>query len=120
MLVAVHLMHIPNSANYFMMERPSGYHPDNSRSIAGILTTEPFGWKTHVASPNGLFCAGHVQMSDGRIAVVGGHTANAGWPSGLNSIRIFDPSVNTLVNTTVLNYNRWYVRRWVPAGLGVG
>ncbi len=39
MVIAVHLVHVPGTDSYLFMERPSGYHPDGSTTIAGTVRT---------------------------------------------------------------------------------
>jgi hypothetical protein len=39
--VAVHIAHVPGTDTYLYMERPSGYHPDKSRNIAGMANVTP-------------------------------------------------------------------------------
>eukprot|EP00955_Chlamydomonas_euryale_P054944 355986-Chlamydomonas_euryale.AAC.20 len=70
------------------MERPSGWHPDGSHVIAGTydVWTDTF---ENLDSPDGLFCAGHTIMHNGSVLIVGGHIENAGYPSGIQSIRTF-------------------------------
>ena len=87
--MAVHLVTIPGTHRVLMMERPSGYHPDNSRQIAGTFDLATRQW-VHIESPDGLFCAGHTVTADGRVLVVGGHRDNAGWSSGLQSMRLLN------------------------------
>ncbi|KAG1679121.1 hypothetical protein FOA52_000476 [Chlamydomonas sp. UWO 241] len=107
MVVAVHMVHIPGTDKYLYMERPSGYHPDNSREIAGSIDLVTREWK-HLQTPDGLFCCGHVQMSNGSVAIVGGHKENAGFPSGLKSIRTYTNGQESLVKVTEMAWARWY------------
>lgn len=107
MLVAVHLAAVPGTDKFLYMERPSGYHPDHSRSIAGTFDIPTLTWQ-HIESPDGLFCCGHTLMSNGSVAVVGGHRENAGWPSGMHSIRTFTNGQPSLYKATSMRYARWY------------
>lgn len=107
MVVAVHLVHLPGTNTYFYMERPSGYHPDSSHAIAGMLDMDTMQW-THLDSPDSLFCAGHTVLSNGTVAIVGGHVANAGWPAGIQSIKTYTYGDSALVKVTKMRYPRWY------------
>ena len=107
MVVAVHLVHIPSSDSYLFMERPSGYHPDNSHNIAGSFDLISRVW-THLDTPTGLFCCGHSVMSNGSVIIMGGHVANAGFPDGRWSVRTFTPGDSYLNLATNMAYPRWY------------
>ncbi|KAG2486427.1 hypothetical protein HYH03_014874 [Edaphochlamys debaryana] len=109
MIVAVHMAAIPGTDRFLFMERPSGYHPDNSRTIAGFLDV-PTGKWTHIFSPDGLFCCGHTMLDSGNVLIVGGHQANAGYPDGMKSIRTFDRSCTDLQLRKVreMGWRRWY------------
>ncbi|GLI65892.1 hypothetical protein VaNZ11_009535, partial [Volvox africanus] len=109
MIVAVHLAQIPGTDRYLFMERPSGYHPDNSKSIAGFFDI-PSRKFTHVFSPDGLFCCGHTILDSGDVLIVGGHQANAGYPDGMKSIRTFNRSCTDLqlVKIREMGWRRWY------------
>ncbi|GIL58080.1 hypothetical protein Vafri_13205 [Volvox africanus] len=109
MMIAVHLLAVPGTDRFFFMERPSGRHPDGSRTIAGFLDLPTRRW-THVTSPDGLFCAGHTFLRSGDLLVVGGHQANAGYPDGMRSIRTFNRSCTDLQLRKVrdMGWRRWY------------
>lgn len=106
MVVAVHLAHIPGTDRYLYMERPSGYHPDNSHNIAGSFDLATRTWR-NLDSPDGLFCCGHTLMSNGSIAIVGGHVANAGYPAGIQSVRTYTDGQPALIKATTMRYPRW-------------
>lgn len=89
------------------MERPSGYHPDNSHVIAGSLDLSTMKF-TNLDSPDGLFCCGHCQMANGSIAIIGGHQDNAGYPSGMMSIRTYTAGQPALIKVTNMRWKRWY------------
>ncbi|KAG2487005.1 hypothetical protein HYH03_014377 [Edaphochlamys debaryana] len=110
MIVAVHMVQIPGTDNYLFMERPSGYHPDGSRTIAGYLDIRTRKWK-HIFSPDGLFCCGHTLLDNGDVVIVGGHQANAGYPDGMKSVRTFNKTCTDL-NLRKVNEMSW--RRWYP------
>ncbi|GLI65893.1 hypothetical protein VaNZ11_009537, partial [Volvox africanus] len=109
MIVAVHLAQIPGTDRYLFMERPSGYHPDNSKSIAGFFDI-PSRKFTHVFSPDGLFCCGHTILDSGDVLIVGGHQANAGYPDGMKSVRTFNRSCTDLQLRKIreMGWRRWY------------
>mmetsp|Transcript_2810 Transcript_2810/g.4835 ORF Transcript_2810/g.4835 Transcript_2810/m.4835 type:complete len:655 (-) Transcript_2810:823-2787(-) len=113
-IVAVHLSQVPGSNTYLYMERPSGYHPNMSppipgNLIAGTLNLDDLQW-TGVVSPDGLFCSGHTVTATGKVVIVGGHQLNAGYPSGMASVRIFDLQADPthLIKVANLSWNRWY------------
>lgn len=84
---------------------------------AGTFTTSVFdpvtGAFTSVPTPVDMFCAGHVQLPDGRVLVVGGTlqypTADgtAGY-TGLAKGYVFDPASNTYQQTNDLLDGHWY------------
>ncbi|KAG2431875.1 hypothetical protein HXX76_009368 [Chlamydomonas incerta] len=110
MIVAVHMAAIPGTDRYLFMERPSGYHPDGSRNIAGFFDLAARSY-THIFSPDGLFCCGHTMLDSGDVLIVGGHQANAGYPDGMKSVRTFNKSCTDL-NLRKVNEMKW--RRWYP------
>jgi chitodextrinase len=55
-------------------------------------------------SPN-LFCSDLTPLTDGRILVVGGHTASY---FGINNATIFDPATNSWTDISPMTYARWY------------
>ncbi|KAG2454376.1 hypothetical protein HYH02_001399 [Chlamydomonas schloesseri] len=110
MIVAVHMAAIPGTDKYLFMERPSGYHPDGSRNIAGFFDLAERSY-THIFSPDGLFCCGHTMLDSGDVLIVGGHQANAGYPDGMKSVRTFNKTCLDL-NLRKVNEMRW--RRWYP------
>ncbi|KAG2445014.1 hypothetical protein HYH02_008883 [Chlamydomonas schloesseri] len=109
MIIAVHLMAVPGTDNFLFMERPSGRHPDGSRTIAGFLNLPTRAW-THLYSPDGLFCAGHSFLDSGDLLIVGGHQANAGYPDGMKSVRTFNRTCTDLQLRKVveMGWKRWY------------
>ncbi len=52
-----------------------------------------------------LFCAGHIQLADGRTLLVGGHI-NAN--EGLADTTIFNPTTNTYFRGPDMSVGRWY------------
>jgi hypothetical protein len=54
-----------------------------------------------------LFCAGHVNLADGRVFSAGGHLPRAG-ESGIKSTYLYDADANTWTRTGDMAYDRWY------------
>jgi hypothetical protein len=52
-----------------------------------------------------LFCAGHVQLADGRVLVVGGHGTSH---IGIADVNIFNPVTRSWAPTMPMAYRRWY------------
>jgi hypothetical protein len=64
--------------------------------------------KTFTSVPDNLtqiFCAGQVQLDDGRILVVGGHN---GGEFGIPATTIFNPATNTWSVGSAMSSPRWY------------
>ena len=89
------------------MERPSGYHHDGSHNIAGSFDLVTRNW-TRLSSATGLFCSGHSLTFNGSVVVMGGHVANAGYPDGRRSIRLFTDGDEGLAESSKMKYPRWY------------
>ncbi|MGI5480993.1 galactose oxidase-like domain-containing protein [Streptomyces lavendofoliae] len=66
-----------------------------------------------IPTPVDMFCAGHVQLSDGRVLVMSG---NKGYPSadgkigyqGLKDSYVFDPATETYTRTNDMHDGHWY------------
>ncbi|WP_129307110.1 galactose oxidase early set domain-containing protein [Streptomyces sp. L2] len=65
-----------------------------------------------IPTPKDMFCAGHVQLQDGRVLVMSG---NAAYPvpgghgyEGFKDSYIFDPKTETYTRTNDLNDGHWY------------
>ncbi|WP_344356740.1 galactose oxidase early set domain-containing protein [Streptomyces gobitricini] len=66
-----------------------------------------------IPTPVDMFCAGHVQLSDGRVLVMSG---NKGYPSadgktgyqGLRDSYVFDPATETYSRTNDMHEGHWY------------
>ncbi|MYR45639.1 galactose oxidase-like domain-containing protein [Streptomyces sp. SID5910] len=66
-----------------------------------------------IPTPKDMFCAGHVQLQDGRVLVMSG---NAGYPSadgtvgyqGFKDSYVFDPETETYTKTNDMNDGHWY------------
>ncbi|MEU9332359.1 galactose oxidase-like domain-containing protein [Streptomyces sp. NPDC048290] len=84
---------------------------------AGTFTSAVYdpsdGTYTIVPTPKDMFCAGHVQLQDGRVLVMSG---NKGYPSadgtlgyqGYKDSYIFDPETETYTKTNDMNDGHWY------------
>ena len=95
----------------------AGSGNDPSAFAAGTFKTAVYdpanGSFTNVATPVDLFCAGHVQLRDGRVLVMGG---NKDYPTadgtvgykGLKNSYIFDPATNKYVRTNDMLAGHWY------------
>lgn len=93
----------------------SGNDPD--AFAAGTFTSAVYqprsGTFINVPTPVDLFCAGHTQLPDGRVLVMGGNKA---YPApdgshgykGLNTSYVFDPDSNTYQATNPMNDGHWY------------
>ncbi len=69
------------------------------------------GTLTKVPTPVDFFCAGHVQLPDGKVLVLGGNkaypTATHGY-EGLNTSYIFNPVTDRYQQVNNLNGGHWY------------
>ncbi|GAB2831937.1 hypothetical protein GCM10022221_33540 [Actinocorallia aurea] len=73
------------------------------------------GKYTKIDTPNDMFCAGHVQLSDGRVLVLGGTLKYAdnggaylGW-QGDDKSYVFDPATNKYTQVkTAMSDGHWY------------
>lgn len=55
-----------------------------------------------------IFCAGHTQLPDGRVLVVGGNNTGAFADSGLGDVLLFDPETESWFLLSSLAEQRWY------------
>ncbi|MDG4824877.1 galactose oxidase early set domain-containing protein [Asanoa sp. WMMD1127] len=95
----------------------AGSGNDPKAFAAGTFKTAVYdpanGTFTNVATPVDLFCAGHVQLKDGRVLVMGG---NKDYPTadgtvgykGLKNSYIFDPATNKYTRTNDMLAGHWY------------
>ncbi|GGM56645.1 hypothetical protein GCM10012275_29750 [Longimycelium tulufanense] len=95
----------------------AGSGNDPSAFAAGSFSTTVYDPATHeftpVDTPEDLFCAGHTQLPDGRVLVMGG---NGAYPTedgsrgytGLRSSYVFDPKTNAYQRVNNLNDGHWY------------
>lgn len=84
---------------------------------AGTFTSAVYdpedGTYETIPTPKDMFCAGHVQLKDGRVLVMSG---NAGYPSadgtvgyqGYKDSYVFDPATETYTKTNDMNDGHWY------------
>ncbi|WP_344011134.1 galactose oxidase-like domain-containing protein [Streptomyces thermospinosisporus] len=84
---------------------------------AGTFTSAVYdpenGTYQTIPTPDDMFCAGHVQLKDGRVLVMSG---NKGYPSadgtigyqGYKDSYIFDPETETYSRTNDMNDGHWY------------
>ncbi|MER6688448.1 galactose oxidase early set domain-containing protein [Streptomyces minutiscleroticus] len=84
---------------------------------AGTFTSAVYdpenGTYKQIPTPKDMFCAGHVQLQDGRVLVMSG---NKGYPSadgtigyqGYKDSYIFDPETETYSKTNDMNDGHWY------------
>lgn len=95
----------------------AGSGNDPAAFAAGSFATalyQPYtGTFVNVPTPADLFCAGHVQLSDGKVLIMGG---NKDYPSpdgatgyrGLKESYVFDPADNSYTRVNDLNAGHWY------------
>ena len=66
-----------------------------------------------IPTPDDFFCAGHVQLANGNVLVLGGNKAypdasNTHGYEGLNTSYIFDPVTDKYIKENNLNGGHWY------------
>ncbi|MGI5402573.1 galactose oxidase-like domain-containing protein [Streptomyces sp. CA-135486] len=95
----------------------AGSGNDQAQFDAGTFTSAIYdpvtGAFRMIPTPADMFCAGHVQLQDGRVLVMSG---NKGYPSadgrigyqGLKDSYIFDPATETYTKTNDMNGGHWY------------
>jgi len=99
-LVAVHTVQLKNG-KYLMWDgwtapQPTSLWDSSNQSFASFT---PF---------SSIFCAGVVQMPDGRVLVAGGHGKSTTGELGIVDTNIFDPVSSTWSRVADMNYPRWY------------
>src|SRR6185437_1518439 len=76
---------------------------------AAVNTKQLYNPSTNTFTPvpygRNLFCAGHVQLPDGRTLIVGG---NIGADNGLADTTIFNPTNDTYFRGPDMSVGRWY------------
>ncbi|MFF6976640.1 galactose oxidase-like domain-containing protein [Streptomyces sp. NPDC008343] len=95
----------------------AGSGNDPTMFQAGTFTSAVYdpqnGTYKQIPTPKDMFCAGHVQLDDGRVLVMSG---NKGYPSadgtvgyqGYKDSYIFDPVSETYSKTNDMNDGHWY------------
>ncbi len=95
----------------------AGSGNDPEKFAAGTFTSAVYnpenGTYKQIPTPRDMFCAGHVQLDDGRVLVMSG---NKGYPSadgtigyqGYKDSYIFDPVAETYSKTNDMNDGHWY------------
>ncbi|MER6346687.1 galactose oxidase early set domain-containing protein [Streptomyces sp. NPDC001595] len=95
----------------------AGSGNDPERFEAGTFTSAVYdpanGSYKVIPTPKDMFCAGHVQLQDGRVLVMSG---NKGYPSadgrigyqGYKDSYVFDPATETYTRTNDMNDGHWY------------
>ena len=63
---------------------------------------------TTINAPSSNFCAGKVQLPDGRIMTVGGYGTTTTGNQGLVDTDIFDPATQTWTRVANMHLPRWY------------
>jgi hypothetical protein len=95
----------------------AGSGNDQAAFRAGTFKTSLYdpvaGTYTDIPTPEDFFCAGHVQLPDGRVLVVGGNKdyalpdGSVGY-KGLRSSYVFDPGINRYVKVNDMLAGHWY------------
>lgn len=93
----------------------SGNNPDDfaAKTFKSAVYKPGTGTFTEVATPEDLFCSGHVQLPDGRVLVMGG---NKDYPAadgshgykGLKNSYVFDPDTNSYQRVNDMSGGSWY------------
>jgi hypothetical protein len=63
---------------------------------------------TTINAPSSNFCAGNVQLPDGRIMTVGGYGVTTTGNQGLVDTDVFDPATQTWTRVANMHVPRWY------------
>ncbi|MER7173036.1 galactose oxidase-like domain-containing protein [Streptomyces mesophilus] len=95
----------------------AGSGNDQAAFAAGKFTSAVYdpknGTYKQIPTPKDMFCAGHVQLSDGKVLVMSG---TKGFPSadgtigyqGYKDSYIFDPATEQYIKTNDMNEGHWY------------
>jgi hypothetical protein len=95
----------------------AGSGNDPEKFEAGTFTSAVYdpanGSYKIIPTPKDMFCAGHVQLQDGRVLVMSG---NKGYPTadgktgyqGYKDSYVFDPETETYTRTNDMNDGHWY------------
>ncbi|MEU3887486.1 galactose oxidase-like domain-containing protein [Streptomyces sp. NPDC029041] len=94
----------------------AGSGNDESMFKAGTFTSAVYdpqkGTYKVIPTPKDMFCAGHVQLQDGRVLVMSGNQAypvpgGHGY-EGYKDSYVFDPKTETYTKTNDMNDGHWY------------
>ncbi|GAA2240012.1 galactose oxidase-like domain-containing protein [Streptomyces indiaensis] len=94
----------------------AGSGNDESMFEAGTFTSAVYdpqkGTYKVIPTPKDMFCAGHVQLQDGRVLVMSGNKAypvpgGHGY-EGFKDSYVFDPETETYAKTNDMNDGHWY------------
>jgi Domain of unknown function (DUF1929) len=98
-----------------LMIAGSGNDPDDfaAGTFESAVYDPTTGTFTVIPTPSDMFCAGHVQLPNGQILILGG---TAAYPSadgstgyeGLDTSYVFDPTSETYIQVNNLNDGHWY------------
>jgi hypothetical protein len=98
-----------------LMIAGSGNDPDYfaAGTFESAVYDPTTGTFTVIPTPSDMFCAGHVQLPNGQILILGG---TAAYPSadgstgyeGLDTSYVFDPTSETYIQVNNLNDGHWY------------
>ena len=95
---AIHTTLLPDGRVFFVSYYTESLQPHIWDPGSNTFTTT-------ASSSYALFCAGHTQLADGRVFIVGGHIADyTGYPHAV----IYDAGKNTFSAMPDMNAGRWY------------
>jgi uncharacterized repeat protein (TIGR01451 family) len=97
-LVAIHAILLPTGKVLLIDDHATATGVQLWDPIADTLTSKPYNTVN-------LFCSGHTLLPDGRVLVVGGHTAAY---VGIPDATIFDPVSESWSPAATMSYARWY------------
>ncbi|MGW4564499.1 galactose oxidase-like domain-containing protein [Streptomyces sp. NPDC004561] len=84
----------------------------NAGSFTSAVYDPEKGTYKVIPTPKDMFCAGHVQLQDGRVLVLSGNkaypVAGGHGYEGFRDSYIFDPATETYSRTNDLNDGHWY------------
>jgi chitodextrinase len=105
-IVAIHMTLLPTGKVLAWDDHTdtSGYDTPQGGATVWDPITNTFT-PVPTTSDHNLFCSGHMELADGRVMVVGGHTD---WDVGTTAINIFDPTTQTWSLAAPMSTARWY------------
>jgi hypothetical protein len=93
----------------------AGSGNDPNQFAAGTFTSAVYdptnGTSVTIPTPSDMFCAGHIQLPDGRVLILGGNKAypdSTHGYEGLNTSYIFDPDTMSYQQVNNLSDGHWY------------